>query len=105
MKISLPDNMRERGACGPASPPGHGPAAFGRSSAVRFIVGLCLVVVVSGVVIFEGLGRASFHGDESIYALVTRQSVEDLALRAGERVTASFKASAVHVFPARNPIP
>lgn len=40
-----------------------------------------------------------------LVALVTRQSVEDLALRAGERVTASFKASAVHVFPARNPIP
>ncbi len=38
-----------------------------------------------------------------LVALVTRRSVEDLDLRAGERVTASFKASAVHVFPARGP--
>ncbi|MEE9293020.1 MAG: ABC transporter ATP-binding protein [Acidobacteriota bacterium] len=36
-----------------------------------------------------------------LVALVTRRSVEDLALHAGERVTASFKASAIHVFPAR----
>ena len=39
-----------------------------------------------------------------LVALVTRRSVEDLALCAGERVTASFKASAVHVFPARAPV-
>jgi tungstate transport system ATP-binding protein len=38
-----------------------------------------------------------------LVALVTRRSVEDLALRPGDSVTAAFKASAVHVFPARLP--
>lgn len=37
-----------------------------------------------------------------LVALVTRHSAEDLGLRPGERVTASFKASAVHLFPARS---
>ncbi|MBI4242268.1 MAG: TOBE domain-containing protein, partial [Candidatus Rokubacteria bacterium] len=34
--------------------------------------------------------------------LVTGRSATDLDLRPGERITASFKASAVHVFPARS---
>jgi len=38
-----------------------------------------------------------------LVALVTRRSVEDLGLRPGGRVTAVFKASAVHVFPGRSP--
>lgn len=37
-----------------------------------------------------------------LVVLVTGHSVHDLDLRPGERVTASFKASAVHVFPARS---
>jgi tungstate transport system ATP-binding protein len=36
-----------------------------------------------------------------LVAFVTRQSVEDLALEEGKRVTASFKATAVHVIPRR----
>jgi tungstate transport system ATP-binding protein len=38
-----------------------------------------------------------------LVALVTRRSVDELGLRPDDRVTASFKASAVHVFPARTP--
>ena len=37
-----------------------------------------------------------------LVVLVTGRSATDLALLPGERVTASFKASAVHVFPARS---
>jgi tungstate transport system ATP-binding protein len=36
-----------------------------------------------------------------LVALVTRRSAESLGLKPGENVSASFKASAVHVFPAR----
>ena len=36
-----------------------------------------------------------------LVAMVTRRSVEELDLRVGAEVTASFKASAVHVVPAR----
>jgi tungstate transport system ATP-binding protein len=36
-----------------------------------------------------------------LVALITRRSSEELELRAGERVSAAFKASAVHLFPAR----
>ena len=37
-----------------------------------------------------------------LVVLVTGRSATDLDLRPGERITASFKASAVHVFPARS---
>jgi tungstate transport system ATP-binding protein len=36
-----------------------------------------------------------------LVALITRRSCEELDLRPGERVSAAFKASAVHLFPAR----
>jgi len=40
-----------------------------------------------------------------LVAVVTRRSAEELQLRPGERVLAAFKASAVHVFPARRSAP
>jgi len=39
----------------------------------------------------------------ALVAVVTRRSAEELDLRPGGRVSAAFKASAVHVFPARGP--
>jgi len=36
-----------------------------------------------------------------LVALITKQSLEDLQLRVGDEVVASFKASAVHLIPRR----
>jgi tungstate transport system ATP-binding protein len=40
-----------------------------------------------------------------LVAYVTRQSIEDLSLEEGKEVTASFKATAVHVIPRQTPPP
>jgi len=46
--------------------------------------------------------RIALHCPFPLVVLVTGRSATDLDLRPGERITASFKASAVHVFPARS---
>jgi tungstate transport system ATP-binding protein len=52
----------------------------------------------------HGIGcRVELECPFPLVALVTRRSVDELGLRPDERVIASFKASAVHVFPARTP--
>jgi 4-amino-4-deoxy-L-arabinose transferase-like glycosyltransferase len=45
-------------------------------SSVPLVVGLIVVVLVSSPVIFHRLGHASLQGDEAIYALTSRESVE-----------------------------
>jgi tungstate transport system ATP-binding protein len=48
-----------------------------------------------------GLCRVELECPFPLVALITRRSSEELELRPGERVSAAFKASAVHLFPAR----
>ena len=72
------------------------PAPGGRSSARNVFPALIRSLTP------HGLGRrVELHCPFPLVALVTRSSVEDLGLHPGESITASFKASAVHAFPAR----
>ena len=59
--------------------------------------------LVQSVTPHGGGWRIALDCSFPLVVLVTRRSTADLDLRPGERVTASFKASAVHVFPARSP--
>jgi tungstate transport system ATP-binding protein len=47
--------------------------------------------------------RVELDAGFPLVALITRQSLEDLALTAGARVQASFKATAAHLIPRRHP--
>lgn len=52
------------------------PARLWRSDAALLVIISCLVAGLSGAVIFRDLGRASLRGDEGIYSVVARESVE-----------------------------
>ncbi len=71
-------------------------AAEGPSSARNRLMGRVTAVIPAG-----GLERVELDCGFPLVALITRRSAEELDVRPGARLLASFKASAVHLIPAR----
>jgi molybdopterin-binding protein len=71
-------------------------AAEGPSSARNRLVGRVTAVTPAG-----GLERVELDCGFPLVALITRRSAEELDVRPGVQLLATFKASAAHLIPAR----
>jgi molybdopterin-binding protein len=56
---------------------------------------------VQRILLLDGQARVMLDCGFPIVALVTKQSLEELALKPGDEVIAAFKATAVHLIPRR----